>query len=379
MADTETLLLIHNQQTQVFEFHALLQQLMGADNHIDGTAAHILQGFTLLPRGSEPTQHINTHRESAEARYRRLVVLLRQYGGGNENGRLLSIHDAFHHGAQGNLSFAEAHIAAQQPVHGGGRFHVVLDVCNAAQLVICFGVGKIVFKFPLPRGIRRKGKAGLPLAGSVELNQLTSHILGGLSRLGLCLLPGIGANLVQPNIGILSAATNILADQIQLCCRDIQGIRALIGNFNIVLNCSVHLDLLHCHEAADTVVFVYDQVTGNKIREGVQLLTVGCSGFLCLAPGLAFGNHLSFGKDGQFGHGVFHAIGQRAFTQEYLPRLWQRSQGDAQKGTHALFPQHLLEQLCPPPGAAKNHAAKFHLLVVFKVTDHRIHTAAVAG
>ena len=45
MADTETLFLVHNQQTQIFKFDAFLQQLVSADDQINTTAAEILDAY----------------------------------------------------------------------------------------------------------------------------------------------------------------------------------------------------------------------------------------------------------------------------------------------------------------------------------------------
>ena len=74
----------------------------------------------------------------------------------------------FHHGPQRHFRFAVAHIAAQQPVHGPGLLHVVLDFLNAPQLVVRFRVVKGVLKFLLPRGIRRKSKALQPLPLGIQ-------------------------------------------------------------------------------------------------------------------------------------------------------------------------------------------------------------------
>jgi len=55
-------------------------------------------------------------------------VLLGQHRGGYQDGGLLAVQDALHHRPQGHLRLAVAHIAAQQPVHGYGLFHIRLDL-----------------------------------------------------------------------------------------------------------------------------------------------------------------------------------------------------------------------------------------------------------
>ncbi len=138
-------------------------------------------------------------------------MLLGKYRGGHQNGGLLAVHDGLHHRPEGDLRLAEAHVPAQQPIHGGGGLHVPLDIGNAAKLVVGFGVGEVVFKLSLPGSVGGKGEAGLTFPGGVQLDQLPGHVLGGFSRLGLGLLPGVGADFVQLDVAFLSAAANVFA------------------------------------------------------------------------------------------------------------------------------------------------------------------------
>ena len=59
--------------------------------------------------------------------------------------------------------------------------------------------------------------------------------------------------------------------------------------------------------------------------------------------------------------------------------MGQGGQRNGQKGGQPLFPQHLLQQLGPPPGAAEHQCAELHLLIVGKIRRGGVHTAAVAG
>ena len=65
---------------------------------------------------------------------------------GTSTRALLAVHHALEGGAQGHLRLAEAHIAAQQPVHGRRPLHVVLDLLDAAQLVVGLVVVEAVLK-----------------------------------------------------------------------------------------------------------------------------------------------------------------------------------------------------------------------------------------
>ena len=267
MADTKALLLVYDQQTKILELHSFLQKLVGADDQIHLTRPQILQGAFLGRCAAESAEHINIYREATETGNGGLIMLLGQYGRRHQNGSLLSVHNGLHNGTHGNLGLAKAYIAAQQTVHRDGGLHIMLDLADAAQLIVGFGVGEMILKFPLPGRICRKGKALLTPSGSIELDQLTGHILGCFAGLGLCFLPGIRADLVQPHMRIIAASANIFADHIQLRGRYEQRIRTLISDLYIVLDRTVHLDLLHGHKTANTIVLMDDQISGAQIRK----------------------------------------------------------------------------------------------------------------
>ena len=217
----------------------------------------------MLGGGTETAEYIDVNRESTKTGNGSLVMLLGKHCCGHENCHLLAIHNRLHNATQSDLGFAEPHIAAQESVHGNGSFHIPLDFCNTTQLVVSFRIGEIVFKFPLPRRISAESKTLLPPAGGIELNQLRGHILGGRTCLCFGLVPCVCTNFVQTNIGILSTAANILADQVQLRGRYKQGVSSLISNLNIVFNSVVDFDLFHSYKSTDTVVFMNDQIAGG--------------------------------------------------------------------------------------------------------------------
>ena len=314
VADAEALLLVDDQKTQILELDTLLQQFVCADNQIHLAGSQILQSAVLLGRGAETAEHINGHRKTPETADSGLIMLLGKYGGRHQNCCLLAVHNTLHNGPQSHLGFAEAYIAAQQPVHWCGRFHIGFDVCNAPKLVIGFGVGEIVLKFQLPGRVSSECKSNLPFSGGIELYQFAGHILGGFSGFGFGLLPGIGANFVQLYIGIFATAADILAYQIQLSSRYKQRIAALVSNLHIVFDSAIHTDLFHSHETADAVVFVDNQITGGEVSEGIQLLAVGCA-FLYFAFDLPMGQKLTFCQHRQFCCGIFHTVGERTLCQ----------------------------------------------------------------
>ena len=379
VGNAEALFLVDDEKPKILEGYALLQQLVGTDDEIHIARTQVCQGLLLLLGSAEPAEHIDVHREAPEPGHGGLVVLLSKHRGGHQNGCLLAVHDGLHHRPEGNLRLAEAHIAAEQTIHGHGGFHIPFDLPDAAKLIVGLRVGEVVLKFLLPGGIRGEGVAQLPLSGGVELDQFPCHVLGGLSGLCLGFLPGVAADLVQPDIGILASTADVFAHQIQLGGRDKEGVAALIGDFDIVLHGIVHLDLLHGDKAADAVVFVHHQIPGGQVGEGIQLLAVGCGFFGRGLPlHLASGDELTLRENGQTAQGILHAEGQIPLRQQNLPRLGQGGQGDAQKGGKSLVMQQLLQDFRPAAGAAEYKRPKLLLLVMGQVSGGGFQIAAVA-
>ena len=379
VADAEPLLLVDDQQSQILEGDALLQKLVGAHNQIHGSGPEVLYRSALFGGGTEPAEHIDIHRESPEPGDGGLIMLLGQHRGGHQNGDLLAVHHGFHGGPQGNLRFAEAHVTAEKPIHGGGGFHIPLDIGNAAKLIVGFRIGEIVFKFLLPGGIGGEGEALLPFPGGVKLNQLTGHILGGFSGFRFCFLPGVGADFVQPDVGIFTAASDIFADQIQLSGGNEQGIGALVGDLDIVLDGTVHPDLFHGNKPANAVIVMNHQIAGGQIGEGVQLLPVGGSFFRRPPFRFALGQELTLRQNSQLGIGIFHAEGKGAVGEENLPLFGHGIQRNTEESGQPLGAQHFLQQLRPAAGTAEYQGAEFHFLIVAQIADCGFQITAVAG
>ena len=85
----------------------------------------------------------------AEAFLEGFEVLESEHGGGREYGYLLAVLHGFEGGAHGDFCFAVAHIAAEQAVHGGGGFHILLDGGDGGELIVGLAVVEGVFKFAL--------------------------------------------------------------------------------------------------------------------------------------------------------------------------------------------------------------------------------------
>ena len=273
MRHAEALLLIDDEKAKVVEVDLLLQKLVRADDEIDLAGLQVKHGLLDLRGRAEAREHVDRDRERREAAHGCQVMLLRQNGRRDQDCHLLAVQDALHGRAQRDLRLAEADVAAEQPVHGRGRLHIALDLVDAAQLVVGLRVFKALLKLLLPRRIRCEGKARQPLALGIELDKARSQILGRGLGSGLRLLPLVAAELIEPHGRILARA-DILADKIELRGRDVQAVRALIGDLDVILRHAADLQLLHADVAADAVVLVDDEVPGREVGERIELFAV---------------------------------------------------------------------------------------------------------
>ena len=113
----EAVLLVDDDQAEVVELHALLDQLVRADDDVELAVGHVLQRLGLFLGGAEARQFGDLHRPVGEAVGEILEMLLGEQRGRHQHRDLLAVHRRDEGGAQRDLGLAEADIAADQPVH----------------------------------------------------------------------------------------------------------------------------------------------------------------------------------------------------------------------------------------------------------------------
>ena len=217
----------------------------------------------------------------------------------------------------------------------------MLDLGNRAKLIVGLGIFKALLELLLPRRIRRERIARQALSGGVELNESLRQVLGGGFRFGLRLLPLVAAEFIEPHRLFFAAGADVFADKIELRGRDVQHVRALIGNFHIVLHRARNLNLLHADVAADAVMLMHDKIARCEIGEGFELFAVRRHFFRRLFARCAREN-LPLGENSHAQRGILQTGRQRRVGDEHLPRLRQFCRGHRQKRVHTCRREHIL-------------------------------------
>ena len=209
------------------------EQAVGADDDVHAAGLQAPQGLFLLLGGAEAGEQPDFHRERLHAGDDAVVVLPRQQGGGGQNGALLAAHDALEGRTEGDLRFADAHVAAEQAVHRPALFHVLFDLGGGGELVVRLVVLEARLEIALPLTVGGEGVAcGLTAAG-VELDELLGHLFGGLFDLGAGALPLGAAQLGKLHL-FLVAGGGVAAQQIELSHRHIQHVGAGILDLQVI-------------------------------------------------------------------------------------------------------------------------------------------------
>ena len=131
----EFLFLVDDQKPQILEHHVLAQNPVRPDQDVHFSGFHVFQYLFLLLGRPETVQVFYPAREVLQTLLEGLVMLVGQDGSGNQNGHLLAVADGFESRPDGYFSLAEAHVPADQAVHGLARLHVPFHVVRRLELV----------------------------------------------------------------------------------------------------------------------------------------------------------------------------------------------------------------------------------------------------
>ena len=170
----EALLLVDNEQAQILELASSLpsSRCVPTIRSISPVSSFRMISASVPAACGNALSISQRTGKPSKRRLHGVIMLLREHRRRHKNGRLLAVGHAFERGAQRHLGLAVPHVAAQQAVHRGRRFHVLLDILDRLQLVGRFLEGEIILELALPCAVRAEGVALLILAFGVEFDQI---------------------------------------------------------------------------------------------------------------------------------------------------------------------------------------------------------------
>ena len=261
VAHTEALLLVHHQQTQIIERNMLGQQRMRADHDIARPALDLLPRLRRFSGGHQPGQLTHLHRPAADAFGEILVMLPRQQGR-RRNHRHLPPGHRHHEGrAQRHFRLAEAHIAADQPVHRAPGAQILEHVLDGGQLIVRLRIGEARREFVIAALGRVDGVRLPQRALGGDLDQLVRHVAQALLGLGLPRLPARPAQLVQRRVPGVGA---IARQQLDIFDRQEQLVLTGIFQLQTVMRRVLNVQRFQPDIARNAVIDMDNQVAGRQ-------------------------------------------------------------------------------------------------------------------
>ncbi len=133
---------------------------------------------------------------------------------------------------QRHFGLAVAHVAAQQPVHDAGTFHVGFDFFDGRQLIGGFLPGKFFLKLTLPVGVGPVGVADGGLPPGVEPDEVLGHVSDAAAHPGAGLGPFPAA---QPRkAGRAFVPADVLLHPIHLLGGHVQDVVVPVADFEVI-------------------------------------------------------------------------------------------------------------------------------------------------
>ena len=128
MGNAKTLLLVNDQETQIFEFYILRENSVGTDHDVHNSLFQSFQRQFHLRRSSKSGHHVHANREILHSLDKCIVMLLGKDRSRNQVNHLFSFLDRFECSTDRNLCFSVANVTTDQTVHDLTAFHIFLDL-----------------------------------------------------------------------------------------------------------------------------------------------------------------------------------------------------------------------------------------------------------
>ncbi len=184
-------------------------------------------------------------------------MLTRQQCRRRDNRDLHAGHGCNKGRAHGNLGFAKAYVAANQPIHRLPRAHIRQDITNSAQLIVSFLIRETRREgVPHAGGwLHNRGAAQSALCRNAD--QLVRHLANTLFQLGLFRLPCPAAKTIKETFVVA-----IFTKQFNIFDRQVQPRVLCIIEQNTLMRSARCLDHLKPLVTANAVIHMHNQITG---------------------------------------------------------------------------------------------------------------------
>ena len=264
---------------------------------------------------------------------------------------LLAVHHGLERRAHGDLGLAVPDVAAQQPVHRRGRFHVALDVGDRRLLVGRQVVLEGVLELLLPVRVRAERVAGHGLARGVELEQLLGHVAHGLLDPALDALPRRPAQPIDRRPG----CAGVLLHQVEPLDGHEQLVFAGVAQLEKFLFVVADADLLQADEDADPVLHVHDEIADLEIAQvGEERLGDGSP---LVGRAAVFVENIGFGEELEAG--LREAKSSRQVAQGHEHRGVARIVGAVGLNGQDVVVLEQLDRALGPAGRGRDEQHRF--------------------
>ena len=276
--DTELLLFVNDEETQIIELHIFSHEAMGAHEDVHLAFFQFLQDALDIGRFAGTAQIIDPTGKIFQTLFERLEMLISQHGSGHQHSHLLVVGHGLECRTHGHFGLSEAHVATHQAVHRALTLHIGLHILRGLQLVRRIFIKETGLQLVLHKAVGAIGKTFLLATTGVEFDEVAGYILDFTLCFFLDTLPRTGAQLVQA--GRLALLAFILGHLVQCMDGDEHDIVILIEQLDDLL-CAVAIGDTHkASEAPYAMIDVDNKIPRFELAELFQRerhLTATCT------------------------------------------------------------------------------------------------------
>ena len=307
--DPEALLLVDNEQPQVFEPDILRGQPMRTHYNVHAPFRDAPDNLFLLGGGAKTRQHVHMDRIFFQPCGEGFEMLRGQDGRRREDRHLFAILRRLERRPDGDFRFAEPDVSADQPIHGRRRFHIgFYGVCGGGLVRRIF-VAERGFHFPLPDRVRRESDPGGFFSLCVERDQVPRNVLDLAFGAGFRPFPLPGTQFGERGRPpVLAGVLVEFVERIDIHVQDVLVPKQHLDGFLLLFP---HCDAMQPGEAPDSVIHMDHEIAGREVFQRLQA-QAAVPFFLSAHGGAVVAvEYLMVRVDGQAKRGNFEPFVQR--------------------------------------------------------------------